>query len=138
MLQRLTDLCRKNKEVLLYLVFGVLTTVVSMIVFWLFAQKAGLPVLAANVVSWVAAVTFAFFTNRKWVFNGETSSSSETIKQAVKFYSGRLATLAEEELILWLFIDVLSLPMMPVKLAAQFVVVASNYVISKLFVFKKQ
>ena len=128
---------KKHKEALLYLFFGGLTTVISIAAFWLFRRPFGLNELIANIISWVVAVLFAFFTNRTWVFRAPTRSAGEFLRQMGSFFGGRVVTLLIEEALLAVFITWLHLPDMPVKIAAQVIVIVLNYVISKLFVFKK-
>ena len=128
---------KKHKEALLYLFFGGLTTVISIAVFWLFRRPFALNELVANIISWVIAVLFAFFTNRTWVFRAPTRSAGEFLRQMGSFFGGRVVTLLIEEALLAVFITWLHLPDMPVKIAAQVIVIVLNYVISKLFVFKK-
>ena len=124
---------QRNKEILLYLLFGALTTLVSILSFWLFHTPLGLHELVANAVSWVLAVLFAFYTNRKWVFKGGREKS--LLRQMGEFFAGRLLTLGAEELILWVFITRMGWRDMPVKLGASVLVIVLNYVVSKLFVF---
>ncbi len=138
MIEKLKALCLKYKEVLLYLIFGGLTTVVSLVSFWLCTYPLRIHVLIANVVSWLCAVTFAYFTNAKWVFEAKPATRGEAFRQFVSFYVGRLATLGVEEAILLVFVTLLHGNEMLVKLIAQIVVVVLNYVVSKLFVFKKE
>ena len=137
MAEKIKALCIKYKEVLLYLIFGGLTTVVSIASYWLFL-RLGIHELIANVLSWIFAVTFAYVTNATWVFEAKPQTTRELVKQIVSFFSGRLATLGIEELIILVFSTWLRFNPMIVKLVAQVVVVILNYVISKLFVFKKK
>ncbi len=137
-LRLLEPFYKKHKSVLLYLFFGGLTTVISIAVFWLFRYPLGLNELVANGISWVIAVLFAFFTNRIWVFRAPTKTAGEFLRQMASFYGGRVVTLLIEEALLAVFITWLSFPDMPVKITAQIVVILLNYVISKLFVFKKE
>ena len=128
---------KKHKEVLLYLLFGGLTTLVSILSFALFAEGLGMNVLWANVLSWILAVTFAYVTNRTWVFADKAGTRAGILREVLSFFGGRVATLLIEEAILYVFITRLALPSMPVKIAAQVVVIVLNYVISKLLVFRK-
>ena len=137
-LRLLEPFYKKHKAVLLYLFFGGLTTVISIFVFWLFHHPLGLNELVANVISWIIAVLFAFFTNRIWVFRAPTKTAGAFFRQMGSFFGGRIATLLIEEAILAVFITWLGLADMPVKIAAQIVVIVLNYFISKLFVFKKK
>ncbi len=124
-----------NRQFILYLVFGFLTTVVSISVFALFTKVIPLNELIANIISWILAVFFAFLTNKKWVFN-DNSDNSPLLKM-IKFYSARLITLFIEEIVIFVFITILSLNALGVKIAAQAVVIILNYILSKVFVFKK-
>ena len=138
MIEKIKALCVKHREVLLYLIFGGLTTVVSMLTFWLANSPLGIHELIANIISWICAVTFAYFTNARWVFDAKPESGRELLRQAVSFYVGRLATLGVEEAIIAVFATWLDFNSFWVKLAAQVVVVILNYVISKLLVFRKK
>ena len=127
----------KHRQPLLYLFFGGLTTLLSILCFWLFYGLCGLNELVANVFSWFLSVLFAYVTNARWVFAARAETGAERLGQLLRFYAGRLATLGVEELLLWGFITRLGLPAMPVKIAAQLVVILLNYIISKLLVFRK-
>lgn len=139
----------KNKSVLLYLFFGGLTTLVSIFTFWLseflitadlnistFGSMFSLKVLLTNAISWVCAVLFAFFTNRTWVFKSPTNTLKEFLSQMAAFFGGRFATFLLETVILLLFVSVLNFNELAIKIIAQFVVLVSNYIISKLVIFK--
>ena len=126
---------KKHKEVLLYLLFGGLTTLVSIATFALFIAL-GINELIANVLSWILAVLFAYVTNRTWVFSSDADTKAAVIKEMASFFGGRLATLLVEEAILAVFITWLGFPAMWVKVAAQIVVIVLNYIVSKFFVFK--
>ncbi len=138
MIEKIKALCIKHKEVLLYLIFGGLTTVVSLVSFWICTYPLHINVLISNIISWICAVTFAYFTNAKWVFEAKPATRREAFRQFVSFYVGRLATLGVEELILLVFVTLLHGNEMIVKVIAQVVVVVLNYVVSKLFVFQKK
>ena len=129
------DFYKKYKEQILYLFFGGLTTLISIGVFAFFTKVIPLDELIANIISWVIAVLFAFVTNRLWVF--ESAKDKGIIKQILSFYAGRLATLGVEEVLLLVFIKLLSLNSIAVKTTAQIVVIILNYIISKIFIFKK-
>lgn len=129
---------KKYKELLLYLFFGALTTLINIVVFALFTEVVSLDELVANLIAWVVAVLFAYVTNRIWVFNSHCNNALQLIKEILSFYSGRIFTLLVEELILWLFIKQLLLAALPIKIAAQILIIVLNYIISKLFVFVKK
>ena len=128
---------KKNKEVLLYLFFGGLTFIVSIVTYAVFNVSMGINELIANVMSWVLAVLFAFATNRVWVFQAPTHTITEFLRQMLSFFGGRVVTLVIEEIILLVFITWLGFNSMVVKVIAQIVIVL-NYVISKFFVFSEK
>lgn len=129
---------KKHKEGLLYLFFGGLAFFLSIFLYWFMYSVMHLNELVNNTIDWIICVAFQFFTNRTWVFDGKVDNTRDFVKQAASFTLGRLFTLVVEDVLLFIFITMLGFAQMPVKLAATFVVIALNYVISKLFVFKEK
>lgn len=127
---------KMNKEVMMYLFFGGLTFVISVLSYSYFDLICGWNELVANIASWVIAVLFAFLTNRIWVFRAPTHGVAEFLKQMVSFFAARLLTLDVEEVLLFVFITKLHYPSIGVKVVAQVVVIVLNYIISKLLVFR--
>ena len=130
----------KYKEIINYLIVGGLTTVVSLGVYYglvltVLNPKNPVQLQAANIISWIAAVTFAYFTNRKYVFE---SKSSNILKEAVAFYMARVGTLLMDMGIMFVGVTVLGMNDKIVKLIVQVVVTVANYLISKFFVFRKK
>ena len=127
----------KYKEIILYLVFGVLTTAVSIGTFAL-NELVGIHELVGNIISWVVSVTFAFFTNRIWVFDAKTDSTKSFFVQFVLFYLSRITTFLVEELIIFVCVTLLHFNPMVIKIIAQVIVIVLNFVVSKLVVFRKK
>ena len=134
-LSKLAPFYKKHKSILLYLFFGGLTTVVSIGTYALLLPV--MDALVANIFSWIAAVSFAYITNRTWVFASKAKGIA-IFREAVAFYGGRVFTLALEEGILYVFINLLSIQPLTVKIFAQILVLVLNYIISKFFVFLKK
>lgn len=126
----------QHKEILLYLFFGGLTFVVSISSYALCEYQLNFLPLVANIFSWILAVTFAYITNRIWVFTDTADGFIPVIRECAAFFEGRLATLALEEIILYVGVSVLTFHSLLVKIIAQILVIVSNYFISKLFVFR--
>lgn len=126
----------KTRQLLSYIFFGGCTTVVSIGSFVLLDSVLHIHELVANALSWVLAVSFAYWSNRKWVFRSETRGT-EMGKEALSFFAGRVATLLMEEGLLFLFVTVLAYNSTIVKLIAQAGVLVGNYIISKLLIFRK-
>ena len=129
---------RKYKEVLLYLFFGGLTTVISIGSYSYCDVGLHINPLVANIISWILAVLFAYVTNKIWVFSAQTYGIGELFSEMLHFFGGRLFTLVLEEVILFVFVNKLHFNSILVKIAAQFMVLVLNYIISKLIVFRKK
>ena len=129
---------QKYKEMLLYLFFGGMTAVISIGSYSYCDVGLGFDPLIANIISWILAVTFAYVTNKVWVFSVETHGMHELFIEAFHFFTGRLFTLIVEEAILLIFISKLHFNSIVVKVVAQVVVVVLNYIISKLIVFREK
>lgn len=129
----------KKREIVLYLIFGVLTTVISLLSFKLFNFLFGEELyLLNNIFSWLFAVAFAFITNKIFVFESKKWESPMIFKEIFLFVSARVFSLIVEEAGLFLLIDILAI-LSPdfSKLVMQIMVVILNYVFSKFIVFKK-
>lgn len=139
-MEKIKEIYIKYKEIINYLIFGVLTTVISLIVYYVAVftflnPENAVQLQIANILSWVAGVTFAYFTNRKYVFE---SQEKNKIKEASKFVLARVTTLVMDMIIMWLGVTVLHLNDKIMKLVSQIVIIVLNYVFSKVFVFKKE
>ena len=145
MIEKIKALCLRYREQLLYLIFGGLTTAVDWVVsfllygMWNQAIDANVFVIhGANVIAWIAAVLFAFFTNRKWVFQSEQRGVVAVLGELCTFAGGRVLTFFLQEAMVAIFFDWLGLNKYAVKLIAAVIVVILNYVISKVLVFRKK
>lgn len=131
--------CQKYREGVLYLFFGGLTTAVNYIVYM--ACYYFLPVTATtvpNLIAWVGSVLFAYLTNRTWVFRSETRGLAGYLRELASFAGARVFTLLVETAVLWLAVDSLGLPNLPVKILANILVIVLNYFLSKFWIFKKK
>ena len=138
-MKKLITLYRKYEEIINYLIVGVLTTIVSLGVYYILVltildPNEPIQLQLANIISWIAAVAFAFFTNRKFVFKSKNTNVS---KEAISFLSSRILTLLIDMGIMFISVTVLSMNDKIAKLISQVVITIANYILSKLFVFKK-
>lgn len=142
--KKANEFISKHKEPVLYIVFGALTTLVNFIVYYplvnLPAMKGqtGWWTLVVNVIAWVAAVVFAFVTNKLYVFKSTDKSFRTVIKELAAFFGARLASLGIEELILFIFVTLLHLNENAIKLIASVGTVVCNYFFSKFIIFRKK
>lgn len=134
----LKDLIRKYRDVLPYLFFGVCTTAVNVVVYWICAHPMRLGTMLSTVLAWVLSVLFAYVTNRKWVFHSEAHGRREIGREIASFFGCRLATGIVDWLCMFLFVEVLGLNDLFIKLAANVIVIVLNYVASKLLIFRKR
>ena len=122
-----------TKELIAYIIFGVLTTAVNIITYFLFVDVFAVNYLISNIVAWFVSVLFAYITNRIWVFE---SKDDNIIKEIVLFYGGRIFSGAVDTGLMYLFIDILSTGNAFAKIVVQVIVIVLNYVFSKFIVFK--
>ena len=131
----LKGLFHKYRELILYVFFGGLTTLVSIGSFVALVELLSVHPLNATVASWILAVGFAYATNRKWVFDTKKKFS---FAELVAFYGGRVFTLCVELLLIWIFVSCLDMSSTWVKTGAQVVVLIGNYLLSKFLIFRKK
>lgn len=127
----------KHREVLLYLVFGALTTAVNYAVYLPLHSGASMFASVANVIAWIVAVIFAYLTNKPIVFKSNDWSLRTVIPELARFVGARLGSLVIETLILLLCVDIFLWNGVTVKILASVIVVILNYISSKFIVFKK-
>lgn len=137
-MERIKALLAKYWEVLTYLFFGVLTTVVNYLVYLPVYNLLGLSAALSNAIAWVVAVAFAYVTNKPFVFKSHDWSSKTVIPELTKFVSCRVASGAAETLILLVTVDILHWNGNLWKIITSVLVVVMNYFASKLVVFKKR
>ena len=133
----LKNLIRRYADVLSYLVFGVLTTLVNYLVYLPVYNLLGLSAAVSNLLAWTAAVAFAFLTNKPFVFKSHDWSRKTVIPELTKFVSCRIGSGVMETAIIFLAVDLMGFNGNLWKLLTSVLVVILNYFASKLLVFKK-
>ena len=129
-------LWEKYKAIFWYLVFGVITTVVNIVTYYLCYELGGVANVPSNVIAWAVAVAVAFVTNKLWVFDSKSFAPGVALPELWKFVSCRLVTGVMDTAIMWVGVDVLGGPGTAVKVGSNALVVVLNYVFSKLIIFK--
>lgn len=151
-MKKITQLVNKYKEIILYVGFGGLTTVVNLAVFWLCGKILGEEMyLVSNAIAWFAAVAFSYFVNKIFVFRAGSFAFKVMVKEIVIFFAGRVMTFGIEEGGLWLFVDAFKFGeysfdlfgfsisgQLIAKLLLAVIVVVLNYFISKFVAFSKK
>jgi putative flippase GtrA len=139
MIEKIKELYIKYKEIINYLIVGGLTTFVALGVYYgsvltFLNPNNGIELQIANILSWIAGVIFAYFTNRKYVFE---SKNPNKLQEAAKFTASRLVTLFLDMATMFIGVTLLKFNDKIIKLIAQVLVIIGNYIFSKLFVFNK-
>ena len=151
-MKKIKELILKYKELIVYVIFGGLTTVVNLVVFTLSGMALGDErYLVSNVIAWFAAVIFAYITNKLWVFESKSWSIKVLLKEIPSFFAARVLSFLIEEFGLYVFVDFLSFNEISLKILSfeiggeliakvilAVIVVILNYVFSKLVIFKKK
>ena len=138
-MEKLKELIKKvwTKEVILYVVFGVLTTVINLGVFYILSELLKINENISNVIAIISAVIVAYFTNKDMVFHSEAKNIKERLQEFGKFILGRLFTMVIE----WggcALLFMLPIPQMVTKLFVTVIIIILNFFISKFFAFKKK
>ena len=128
----------KYRDIILYLFFGVLTTLVNYLVFFPLYNVFHCSAVLSNCIAWVAAVIFAYLTNKPFVFKSRDWSSATVIPEITRFVGCRIGSGVLETVVIWLFADILGWNGNVIKLITSVAVVIINYVASKWFVFAKK
>lgn len=134
----LLDLFKKYREVILYVFFGGLTTVVNWVSYWFLADVAHVGYLWSTVAAQVLAILFAYITNRVWVFESKVTGFKGILGEMLRFFGARIISLFIDLGCMYVGVDLLRLNDKLMKLLANVVVVIVNYIFSKVFIFKKQ
>ena len=125
-----------NKEIILYVIFGVLTTIVNLIAYYLFSNIININYLMSNTIAWIISVVFAYITNKFFVFNSSYINKDVIIEEFIKFMNCRLISGLSEVVLLFLFVDLLLMNDIVAKLIIGVLVALINFIFSKVFIFK--
>lgn len=134
----LMDLFKKYKEQLMYLLFGVLTTIFCLGTKFILDRCFGIIGSLSVIIAEPLSMIFAYVTNKIWVFESKSNSFKELIKEMMSFFSARIFTIFLSLAISFIFVENLHFPNMIMQVVAAIVVVILNYVFSKIFIFKSK
>lgn len=119
-----------------YLIFGVLTTAVNVAVYHVCYREAGISNVVSSCIAWAAAVSFAFITNKPFVFGSHDWSRHTLAREAASFFVCRIGTGVVEVGMMYVLVDILAMHGTVMKLLTNFIVIVLNYVASKILVFR--
>lgn len=142
-MKKIISIYKKYEEIINYIIVGGLTTLVSLASKWILLftvldAASALELQIAVIISWICAVSFAYITNRIFVFK---SNNKNILKEITSFFGARTLTLLLEIVIMWFFVTLLRMNsdtwVLIWTILSQFIILVLNYVFSKIFVFKK-
>ena len=137
-MKKIIELMKKHWDIVVYLFFGGLTTVVNYVVYLPCYNWLGLSSVLSNIIAWAVSVAFAFLPNKPWVFNSHDWSAKTVLPELTKFVTCRLGSGALETGILAVTVDFLGWNGNWMKLLVSILVVILNYLSSKLVAFRKK
>ena len=134
-MKKIIEQIKKKQEIILYLVFGVCTTVINILSYFSL-RFFEVNVFISGVISWIVSVLFAYVTNKIFVFRCKKNTAYELLKEFLSFGAGRLFTGAVDVALLVILVDKMALYEPPVKIFSNILVIVLNYIISKLWIFR--
>lgn len=126
----------KYKSILMYLFFGICTTVINIVTYWMFYISLDFPNVLSTIFSWIISVLFAYITNKLWVFESRSFGKKVLVREIATFFGARFISGIIDLAIMFLFVDMLLFPAMIIKFISNIFVVIFNYVASKVVIFK--
>ena len=136
-MQKIINIIKKNKSVILYLFFGACTTAINVICYYLLCHLLEIPTVAGTIISWFVSVVFAYITNSIFVFESKATGFKNKTLEIIEFFLGRVATGVLDTLIMFVTVDLLHYNGVIWKIISNIIVIILNYVIGK-WIFKKK
>lgn len=130
------NVLEKYKSILMYLFFGICTTVINIVTYWMFYISLDFPNVLSTIFSWIISVLFAYITNKLWVFESRSFGKKVLVREIATFFGARFISGIIDLAIMFLFVDMLLFPAMIIKFISNIFVVIFNYVASKVVIFK--
>lgn len=137
-MNKIRELLEKYWELISYAFWGVMTTLVNYVVYFICTKAIGIDYLITNVIAWFVAVVFAFWVNKVYVFRSYQKDAKTMVREFGTFVSARILSGILETGMLALFVEAMHFNDSVIKIIASVLVVIINYVLSKLIIFKKQ
>lgn len=131
------ELLKKYKEIIMYGIFGGLTTVVNIVAYFILTKICGIDYMISNGIAWFLSVVFAYVTNKIFVFESKTLEIRAVFREVCSFFGARILSLGIDMAIMYISISVIGIDDVIAKIIANIVVILINYFLSKYWIFKK-
>ena len=135
-IKKIVSILKKYKEIINYLIFGVLTTIVNILTYELFTKIFNVDYIISTIIAWFVSVAFAYATNKIFVFESKTNTKIEIFKELMSFIGFRLLSGVMDIMFMYITVDIFDFNDSLMKISSNIVVVILNYLFSKLFIFK--
>ena len=130
-------LINKYNEIIMYGIFGVLTTIINLLIFYIL-DRLGVNVYLNNSIAWIISVLFAFITNKLYVFNSKDTSYKIIAKEGIAFFLARIFSYFVDMFTIFMIFQVMGINKMIAKIISNVIVIIINYLLSKIIIFKKK
>ena len=137
-MEKIKELYTKYKEIINYLIFGVLTTVVNIVTYAIFARLFHVDEVVSNIIAQIISILFAYVTNKIYVFESKSTKLKDILREMISFFGCRIFTAVLDTLLFSFMIKILFMNDLIAKCITQVVVIVLNYVFSKLIIFRKK
>lgn len=135
---KIIEFLKRYKAVILYLVFGGITTIINILTYAICYQILGLGNMVSNIIAWLLAVIIAYITNKIWVFESKSLDIKNLVHELISFFGCRIITGGIDLIIMYVAVDCIHLNAIVMKILANFIVIVSNYFASKYLIFKRK
>ena len=137
-MEKIKELYLKYKEIINYLLFGALTTVVNIVTYAIFARLFHVDEVVSNIIAQIISILFAYVTNKIYVFESKSTKLKDILREMISFFGCRIFTAVLDTLLFSFMIKILFMNDLIAKCITQVVVIVLNYVFSKLIIFRKK
>lgn len=136
---KIKKLYNKNKEIILYLIFGGLTTCINIVTYTIFAKIFNVNLIVSNIIAWIVSIVFAYVVNKLFVFNSKEKTLRKILKELSSFIFARVLSLVLFDIAAFaLMINIFGINDLITKLITQVLIIVFNYILSKFIIFKKK
>lgn len=137
-MEKIKEVYLKYKEIINYLIFGVLTTAVNIVTYAIFARLFHVDEVVSNIIAQIISILFAYVTNKIYVFESKSTKLKDILREMISFFGCRIFTAVLDTLLFSFMIKILFMNDLIAKCITQVVVIVLNYVFSKLIIFRKK
>ena len=137
-MEKIKELYKKYKEIIMYLIFGGLTTLVNIVAYFILARLLNIETVASTIIALIVSILFAYITNKIFVFESKTNNKKDLLREMISFFACRALSGVMDVAIMYVTVDLWHFNDIIMKIISNIIVIIVNYVFSKLIIFKKK